>query len=566
LLGELAKLKRGAFTDAELAAARRSLVNEQRAQWEDNEERVLAMVESFGRGERWQDYLDFLAQLDAVDRDQLIRAARTYYGDDFLVLRSRVGFPPKTRLEKPEMRPVEPATGRSPFAGQLAAVPDRPTTPRFIDFNADVETALVTRGVHVQANKNPFNDIYTLELRHGIGMYDLPALEVVDDYLTDVGSATRGADEFKRALFLLATTLEFEATEEEFIVRLSGPEAQLPEALALVDELLNAPAEDGAALRRLCRERWGLNLVAKREPEVIADALREYVTFGRGSTYLRAVSTRELMGTRPRKLVKALQQARRHAVTIRYVGARRAAELAELARAKLHFPARLKPARPPVVRPRKVPKTDQVYWVKRRQSVQTQIILSVDGEPMTAALRPWADAYNEYFGGSMGGLLFQEVRELRALAYAVGGAYLEHAVAGQPGLLLIAAATQADKTLEAITVMRALVQDLPRKADRIPGLRSALVRSQEAAQPGFRALQEYIHAWRLRGFNDDPRRGLLPAYARLELDDIARFHAAHIRDRPQTVMVVGDPRRVSKKELARFGEVHVVPTRKLFSR
>ena len=69
-----------------------------------------------------------------------------------------------------------------------------------------------------------------------------------------------------------------------------------------------------------------------------------------------------------------------------------------------------------------------------------------------------------------------------------------------------------------------------------------------------------------RGFSGISPAAWVPAQVDGIVETLARFHAAHIRDRPQTVMVVGDPRRVSKKELARFGEVHVVPTRKLFSR
>src|SRR5690606_12771460 len=141
---------------------------------------------------------------------------------------------------------------------------------------------------------------------------------------------------FKDALFDLATTLTVEASESELTFRLEGPEEHLEAALALLGELLDAPAEDRAALRRLRREVWGLRQVDRRQPRVIADALREYVTYGEQSTYLRAYSPRQLLAVRPRHLIDALREAQGYAATIHYVGTRPAAEVAAAVRGSVH--------------------------------------------------------------------------------------------------------------------------------------------------------------------------------------------------------------------------------------
>jgi hypothetical protein len=44
------------------------------------------------------------------------------------------------------------------------------------------------------------------------------------------------------------------------------------------------------------------------------------------------------------------------------------------------------------------------------------------------------------------------------------------------------------------------------------------------------------------------------------------FHAAQVADRPVMLLVVGDPRRVSVRELERYGEVVKLDESKIFAR
>ncbi|MEZ4448130.1 MAG: insulinase family protein [Nannocystaceae bacterium] len=567
LLAALAKVRGGDFSDVTLAAVRRAALDRYRRRWESNEDRALALVEAFGRGQSWQATLDTLDRLAKVDRAQVMAAAERYYGDDYLALRSRVGFPDKTRLKKPPITAVQPAkAARSSFAAGLDRIPERPTPLRLVVPGRDIERASVAPGVTLERNQNPFNDLYTLELRHGVGHYDVRLLSVLDEYLGDVGTQKRDGKAFKEALFNLATTLTVQSTEEALVLRLEGPEEHLEAALDLLGELLRGPAEDRGALRRLRRERWGLRQVDRRQPRVIADALREYVTFGDASTYLREYSPRQLLGVRPRHLIAALREAQGYEATIRYVGRRSAAEVAGAVRGRLEFRDHLAPARPKVVRDRIDRGRDRVFWVKRRQSVQTQVYLLVEGDPVPLAERPAAAAYNEYLGGGMAGLVFHEIRELRALAYSARGEWYESPVAGKKGVLLAYLATQADKTAGALEVLSGLLDHLPDGRDQMEGLRAALIRSHEAAQPRFRELQGEVARWRWLGYHDDPRRTMLPALREVTWEDVRAFHERQVVGRPRTLMIVGDPRQIDEATLERYGEVEVVRSGALFSR
>ncbi len=567
LLGALKTLRRGEVDPATVRAAREAVLGRYARKWESNEERVLELVATFGRGQPWSATLDVIRRLESIDIAEVARVAERYYGDDFLAFRSRIGFPKKTRLKKPPLTPIKPAVGAtSTFSERLAEIPELDVAPSIVDIAAEIDQALVAPGVLLRTNKNPYNDLYTLEIRFGVGRDRIPELSVVGDYILSAGTRSRGADGFKEALYGLATTLEVEVTDDRWILRLGGPEQHLEGALALVDELLREPAHDRAVLRRVRRQSWGRGVVERRQPSVIINALREYVTFGERSVYLRKYGPQGMRALSPRDLNRALAQAQDYAVEVRYTGAQPTATITEALRERVHFADHLRPAVPPVVRPRIPRDRDRVFVLKRRRSLQTHVYVVVEGEAMRGDLRVGAAAYGELMGGGMGGLIFQEIRELRALAYSARGRYYEGTVAGAKGAFLAYLATQGDKTVEALDVLVDMIRTLPERPERIEDLRSALRLSWGAAKPGFRELQEEVAKWRQQGFQGDPREVLMPALERMTFDDLRRFHAAHIADRPLTIMVVGDPRSFELEELRRFGELEFVRKSQLFPR
>ena len=107
---------------------------------------------------------------------------------------------------------------------------------------------------------------------------------------------------------------------------------------------------------------------------------------------------------------------------------------------------------------------------------------------------------------------------------------------------------------------------MPRKPERMDSLRNALIRRLESGTPGFRELQAVIDRWDRQGFSNDPRRDLAAAYPELEFADVEAFYAAQVEGRPVTMTVVGDPRRVDRDALAKWGEVITVKEKRVYPR
>jgi predicted Zn-dependent peptidase len=566
VLEQLAKLSSGDFEDERLHAVRDSAVRDYVLAFEDNEARGDLMAMAFAREQSWGEFAGQISALSEVTRDDVQAVAARYWGDDYFVMRSRMGFPKRTRLDKPSMAPVEPTPGASSsFYERAREFPRAPSRPRFLSFEEDLRTHELQPGVVLEVHPNPINDIYSLELKFGIGRYALPELWVLGAYLKRAGAGNRSGQALKHAFQALSTTYEFEATEDGFFVRLQGPERHMSRALSLLDELMQRPVADERAFRRLRAERRAESRIAERDPGYLSDALQDYAVHGDDSVYLRDPGPRTLKRMGTKGLLSAWRQTIGYGTRVTYVGRESPERVAAQLREELTFAEAPRPAVPPVVLERRVPNGDTTYLLATRRALQTHMGYWIDGDPLDVGEDPLARAFNEYVAGESSGLIFKEVRELRALAYTAYGYYRTPRIAGEPGRTIAYVACQGDKTDETSALMRDLLSDMPAREEMMPGMRTALLHGIETEQPSFRGLPARIHDWQRRGFQEDPRRRRQLAYPDMTFGEVMDFYGRHVRGRPIVQTIVGDTRRFDVDRVVGGGARVKVKRRELFS-
>ena len=69
--------------------------------------------------------------------------------------------------------------------------------------------------------------------------------------------------------------------------------------------------------------------------------------------------------------------------------------------------------------------------------------------------------YNEYFGGRMNSIVFQELREARGLAYSAYSLAMEPARLEDPYGYFTMIATQNDKMIDALTAFEEIITNMP---------------------------------------------------------------------------------------------------------
>jgi zinc protease len=207
-----------------------------------------------------------------------------------------------------------------------------------------------------------------------------------------------------------------------------------------------------------------------------------------------------------------------------------------------------------------------IYFINKKKSLQSKLYFMANGKSMDVKETSTIEAFNFYFGGGFSGLVLQEVREYRSMAYSAGATYQLRNNPTTPGYFLGYIGTQADKTVDAAEVFMDLVRNMPHKMERIEMIKSYLEQSALTNHPDFRGLSTYMLRLKQKGIDEDPAKFFKDDYQNLSFDDIIQFHEANIKDTPVVMTIVGDKKRVDLKGLQKYGKVVMIKEKRLYSK
>ena len=64
-------------------------------------------------GKSWEDIFNYPNKIDSIDKKEVVRVANKYFNNNYLVYKSRMGRPKKSKLDKPPYKPVKPKNTES---------------------------------------------------------------------------------------------------------------------------------------------------------------------------------------------------------------------------------------------------------------------------------------------------------------------------------------------------------------------------------------------------------------------------------------------------------------------
>ncbi len=163
--------------------------------------------------------------------------------------------------------------------------------------------------------------------------------------------------------------------------------------------------------------------------------------------------------------------------------------------------------------------------------------------------------FNINFSGGFSGILTQEIREYRSLAYASSAKYKFNFHPEVNNYMFTYIGCQADKTNYAVSVAFDLLKNMPEKPDRMDMVRSKVILSQNSEFPNFRDLSEQVEALQIKGYDSDPREKANELYPNLEFTDIVSFYKENVQNQKIFLGIYGDSKRFDLEKLGQFGKV-----------
>jgi predicted Zn-dependent peptidase len=186
---------------------------------------------------------------------------------------------------------------------------------------------------------------------------------------------------------------------------------------------------------------------------------------------------------------------------------------------------------------------------------QAEVMMLSKGDKFNKSEMPIIKYHNEYFGGGMSSIVFQEMRESKALAYSVYSTYTLPKDTNTSHYLMSYIGTQADKLSEAMIGMTELLDAMPEAETNMSNAKEAIeqkIRTERLTKS--RVLTEYEKHHKL-GFNYDSRKDLYESVQNFDMSSLREFHNSHISGGTRVVMVLGSKEDLDLDVLKQYGEI-----------
>ncbi|MDP4278348.1 MAG: insulinase family protein, partial [Bacteroidota bacterium] len=507
--------------------------------------------------------------IESLTKDDIVKVANTYLNENYLSLTKKTGSYPKDKLQKPGFAPIVPPNreAKSAYAKALESVPVDTLAPRFLDFEKDVKTIKLASQATLYVTQNPLNDIFTLKLNYGKGTRESRLIAPASTILNYLGTDSLSLQDFRKSLQQLGSTMSFESSPETFTITLSGFDQQLEATLALANQFINRVKPDKKQLKTVIDERKVVEKSERKSTDIVAEALFHKVKFGNNSDELNRFSMAELKKLKATDLVGEFKAVTQVACHMHYCGNQPVEVVAELVKKYLSPETCTIPSNNPVCFDLQPVNEPVVYLINDPKASQSIVYGYVKGEVNPdRTSRHEATLFNNYFGGSMSSLLFQEIREFRSLAYRVRAVYelAPFIRSGQPGSLYMMLSTQCDKTIEAMGLLDSMVREMPLKAERVETCRFDMINAARNKYPDFRTISTQIASLKSNGFLSDPNKELAEAAPGMDITNISSFYDQYVKGRPIAWMIVGNSAQIEKTKLAAFGKLIELKTAAVF--
>ena len=173
------------------------------------------------------------------------------------------------------------------------------------------------------------------------------------------------------------------------------------------------------------------------------------------------------------------------------------------------------------------------------------------------SLVPDVDLFNEYFGGSMNAIVFQEMREKRSLAYNASSFYFRSNNSKKDCYFYNRATviTQNDKLLDALNAYEELFNDMPQSEANFKLAKDALIAgSRTARTTKFGIINSYLNCERM-GWKEPLSKQNFQAYPKMTMNDLVNFQKQHIKGQKKTYLILGKESEMGFNALSKFGKV-----------
>ena len=564
MLGEIDNLKKGNFDENLITA----IVNNQKKNkilaTESYGSRAGDLMDAFTSELDWKEQVAYTDLLSKLTKKDIVDFANRYFQDNYVYIYKRKGEDKSiVKVQKPPITPVETnRDAQSDFVKTINHLPATPVKPVWLDFNQDMQKGVIgpAQILYVQNKSNP---IFRLRYRFELGTWNNKKLSLAAQYLQFLATDKMSAEDITKAFYQIACSFSVSAGTEFTTVTIEGLQDNFTRAVSLFEEVLKNCKGDEKALESLKARLKKSRTDAKVNKGAIMNGLVAYARFGSKNPFNNVLSDAELQSTTSEELVGILHEMNGYAHKILYYGPRPLALLSAELKSLHPVPATFKPAPEKLKFVPVMQDHNQVLFADYNM-VQSEIRWVRNSTAYNAEKEPVVDVFNNYFGGGMGALVFQTIRESKALAYSTFAFYAKPDKKEDPFYTLAYVGCQADKFNESVIAMNELLNELPDVEENIKFARDGIRKDLETERVTQDGIIFYYLQQQQKGLNEDTRKRTYDAVDKIGYNELKKFHSETLANKPYTYCIVASDKKLNEDMMKKYGELKRLSLEELF--
>lgn len=565
LLTQIDSIKQGKFPDWMLSAVIDNTKLDLIRKTETNQGRVFDIVFAFVKDIPLKEYQKELSELEKVTKADIVKFANERYGQNFAVCYKRFGEPSLFKVEKPAITPVwVNKDEKSVFAKTFDAMPESTIEPLFCDFKKSIAEGLLNNQTAFFYQKNELNPTFKLNFIIAKGTDHDPILSLALDFLPYMYTDKYSSSELKQEFYKLGLEYAVSVGREESVVSLSGLEKNMENGLVLLEYVLRNAKVDKVVYENFVADVFKKRTDLKLDKDVILfEGLMNYAKYGAKNPFNSVLSNDELKNLNTSLLEKQIESLIDVEHIVYYFGQKPMAEVKNIIelKHKPNYPLKTMASQEQFIEQDIL---QPIVLFANYNMKQAQIYMLSKGKPLDKGRFPQAAVFNEYFGGSMASVVFQEIREKMALAYSAWGGYSIARKQGKADYVNGFVGTQSDKMRAAVSRLNELLNELPRSEQNFDLAKTAILNQIRSERITRDAIFATYRKNQKQGIDYDIRKDVYEQCKKMKFEDMQAFFDSEIKQKPFVYLVIGNKADLDMNYLASLGQVKQISLEELY--
>ncbi len=568
LLQQLQLVCKGDFDDALLSGACNNMRRREMSQLESNSARASKLLGSFTDAIPWKEACKSQETYAKITKEDVVKFANEYFANaGYVAVYKHQGTPEEVNtVVKPPITPIQVnRDAESEFFQSVKKTPVKEIVPVFPDFDKQIQTISLDKkgNAPILCVKNVENQTFSLQIVFQEGELTRREMPIATSLVDYLGTDKLSAEEVKKQFYQMACSFNVNCGDEESYIHLSGLSENFEPALNLALQVLRTGTVEEKVFKEMIESRIKHMEDAKSNQEQVLSALRIYGEYG-PELVNYSMNPAELRGMSASQALDDLHHLLKCMPEFRYYGPLTPKQVKKSL--ALYYTLPQEDATSNMAAEfENQPVTENIVLFVPYDAKQARLVTYSRGPQYDREMMPIVTMYNQYFGGGMNAIVFQEMREKRSLAYTAQSSYIISSKPMDYTYNYSFIGTQNDKIIDAWLAFDELFNDMPVSE-------AAFELAKENAKTNIaatrttkgRIIASFVTNRRFN-FSYDRQKFIYESLDGLTLQDVIDFNHRYIQNQPKIYMILAREKDVDFEALEKnFGPVKRLSLEEIF--